>query len=275
MNLKKHKLQLRNERKRMADRNRQFKKGLRPTTTRFDREMTAYESAVAKLKAAIEKFEHGQIAANEWISFRRIAEWRAGKGELPEADKLAAAYVELRGKLRDGEFHKGDDLGLMILLAENGDGPSDRWYPTLEECRQFIDAETFKKYGDFRVATYLACIVDETRLVGGAWLRRDLAAELFRFQGWSLPAWLAQNASTTQKRGPKPRYDRNIVRELVFKHMEFHGEFTPDDPEWRAQADLEKLIVDELRCGESTARELIASPLGAWRKHKNGSRADN
>jgi hypothetical protein len=54
--------------------------------------------------------------------------------------------------------------------------------------------------------------------------------------------------------------------------MDHHGEFDPGDSEWRAQADLERAVMEELGWipAEGTVRELIKKPLEAWRRQHRG-----
>ncbi len=76
--------------------------------------------------------------------------------------------------------------------------------------------------------------------------------------------------------GRKRLYDRTRIQTLVFDKMDYHGDFSPDDPEWKSQAALERAIADELaRSGmtpvESTVRALIGEPLAQWRAKKAGN----
>jgi hypothetical protein len=76
--------------------------------------------------------------------------------------------------------------------------------------------------------------------------------------------------------GRKRLYDRTRIQTLVFDKMDYHGDFSPDDPEWKSQAALERVIADELaRSGmtpvESTVRALIREPLAEWRAKKAGN----
>src|SRR5262249_22420861 len=73
--------------------------------------------------------------------------------------------------------------------------------------------------------------------------------------------------------GRKPSYDRASIRKWVFDLMGHHGEFSPDDPEWKSQADLERAILDKFALSgktpaESTVRALIRGPLAQWRAQK-------
>jgi hypothetical protein len=76
--------------------------------------------------------------------------------------------------------------------------------------------------------------------------------------------------STGSRRGPKRRYDPGLARQIVFEQMDHHGEFDPSDPQWRAQADLERAVMERLGSNpaESTVRGLIKKPLEAWRLGK-------
>ena len=54
-------------------------------------------------------------------------------------------------------------------------------------------------------------------------------------------------------------YDREQVTRIVFERMDHHGEFDPSDLQWRAQADLERAVMEELGSipAESTVRSLM------------------
>ena len=58
--------------------------------------------------------------------------------------------------------------------------------------------------------------------------------------------------------------------------MDYHGEFSLDDPEWKSQTDLERAILDRFAQSgntpaESTVRALIREPLAQWRAQKAGN----
>jgi hypothetical protein len=77
-------------------------------------------------------------------------------------------------------------------------------------------------------------------------------------------------------RGRKPSYSRASFRKWVFDLMDYHDEFSLDDPEWKSQADLERAVADKFeRSGiepaESTVRALIREPLAQWRAQKAGN----
>ena len=99
---------------------------------------------------------------------------------------------------------------------------------------------------------------------------------LFKEEEFS--SWIARNVPGrhVHVRGRKPSYHRPSVRKWVFDLMEHHDEFSPDDPQWKAQADLERAILEKFALSgkhpaESTVRALIREPLAQWRAQK----ADN
>jgi hypothetical protein len=72
------------------------------------------------------------------------------------------------------------------------------------------------------------------------------------------------------RRGPKPRYDREFIRRLVCELMDRHRDFSESNSKWRAQADLERAVIEALEKqglepATSTVRKLIAAPLREWR----------
>ena len=76
-----------------------------------------------------------------------------------------------------------------------------------------------------------------------------------------------------RKRSGRGRvYDREKVTRIVFEKMDHHGEFDPGDQEWRAQADLERAVMEGLGSNPatSTVRSLIKKPLEAWRRQYRG-----
>ena len=56
-----------------------------------------------------------------------------------------------------------------------------------------------------------------------------------------------------KRRGRRPVFDREQVARIVFEQMDYHGEFDPSDPQWRAQADLERAVMGRL--GSDPGRE--------------------
>jgi hypothetical protein len=73
-----------------------------------------------------------------------------------------------------------------------------------------------------------------------------------------------------KRKGRRRVYDREKVARTVFEQMDYHGEFDSGDPEWRVQADLERVVIEVLGSNPatSTVRILIKEPLEAWRRKK-------
>ena len=71
--------------------------------------------------------------------------------------------------------------------------------------------------------------------------------------------------------GRKPVYDWPKIRKAVFELMDHHGEFSPDDPKWNAQARLEEVLSDRFEVAISTLRERLPKFLEDWRNAKVGN----
>lgn len=219
MDQKKHLDQLAGERDRLERHNLKFVgETVKDVFARHDREESARDLAREK----IEQFESEQQHANQWISFWRLARWYVGKGNpVKSFDDLLPAFAELRGDLRSGQFHDGDDAGLIILTCDSG-SPSAPWRPTLTECKTFIDAFGPATFGNdtpaqaqieadrLRARAYFAQVEDGTRLVGGAWLRHDLALRFFAHHGCPLPPWLPADSADTQENAS----DEPLIKEM-------------------------------------------------------------
>jgi hypothetical protein len=98
------------------------------------------------------------------------------------------------------------------------------------------------------------------------------------FKNEEFNGWIARSVPgrDVHVRGRKPSFDRASIRKWVFDLMDYHDEFSLDDPEWKSQADLERAILDRFaRFGktpaESTVRALIREPLAQWRAQKAGN----
>jgi hypothetical protein len=79
------------------------------------------------------------------------------------------------------------------------------------------------------------------------------------------------------KGGRPPVVDWEVVKYEVFRLMEHHGNFSPDDPEWNAQARLEEKIEDfchdkfGMRPGRTTIQDHIAPWLREWKQGKTAT----
>ncbi|MET4034446.1 hypothetical protein ABIB94_008353 [Bradyrhizobium sp. JR7.2] len=69
-------------------------------------------------------------------------------------------------------------------------------------------------------------------------------------------------------KGGRPlKLSRIAVAAEVTRLMDHHGEFSPDDPEWNAQARLREALIRKFgEAAPSTVDEYIKEPLAAWRK---------
>jgi len=79
------------------------------------------------------------------------------------------------------------------------------------------------------------------------------------------------------KGGRPPVVDWEVVKYEVFRLMEHHANFSPDDPEWNAQARLEEKIEDfcrdkfGMRPGRTTIQDHIAPWLREWKQGKTAT----
>jgi hypothetical protein len=105
--------------------------------------------------------------------------------------------------------------------------------------------------------------------------RSDRARRSVRVPHW---VYLAQKASqapapaasSTARRG-RPPLDWQTIQKVAFELMDHHGEFSPDDSSWNAQARLEATLQDRFGAGITTLREHLPDILAAWRKTKVGN----
>jgi hypothetical protein len=77
------------------------------------------------------------------------------------------------------------------------------------------------------------------------------------------------------KPGPKPKWDPEAIKAFVFERMDYHGDFSPDDPAWRAIADLEREIQERFSGhdgagpGHGTLQPLLGPMIEGWRACRN------
>jgi hypothetical protein len=76
------------------------------------------------------------------------------------------------------------------------------------------------------------------------------------------------------RRGRPQEYDWEAIKAKAFALMDYHGDFSPDDPEWNVQARLEERLADFCqeqygRVPDSSLREKSPSWLDEWRKQKS------
>jgi hypothetical protein len=101
------------------------------------------------------------------------------------------------------------------------------------------------------------------------WLNRQAPAPI-------APAAAAPAETVTDKsarRGRPPAYDwSGAIQKFAEKLMDYHGEFSQDDPKWNAQARLEEAITNEFSPEKSAVRDWLKNSnfLINWRKAKAG-----
>ena len=77
-----------------------------------------------------------------------------------------------------------------------------------------------------------------------------------------------------QKPGPKPDFSWEKAEARCYELMDYHDDFTPDDPEWDCQARLEEELMtffqgtDGRQPAPSTLRERLPAWLSTWRERK-------
>jgi hypothetical protein len=68
------------------------------------------------------------------------------------------------------------------------------------------------------------------------------------------------------KGGRPPKYERAAVAAEVNRLMDYHGEFSPEDPEWNAQVRLIEAVRSKFgEASNSTIEGYIKEPLADWR----------
>jgi hypothetical protein len=72
------------------------------------------------------------------------------------------------------------------------------------------------------------------------------------------------------RRGRPPKYDWGAIEQTVRYLMDENGDFSPDDPDWNAQARLEEALNDKFGIEKSAVRERLPPILQSWRKAKAG-----
>lgn len=93
--------------------------------------------------------------------------------------------------------------------------------------------------------------------------------DLLDWLDWNHPQ--KQPAQPKGKGGRPPKFDRGAVAAEVQRLMDHHDEFSPDDPEWNAQARLVEAICEKFgEAAPSTVEDYIKEPLAKWRERKAG-----
>ena len=207
-----------------------------------------------------------------------LIERRRTERDVPEGDcaglqfdartvaAFASAYASLLAAIRDGRLpvyglRRGDAANALepvaaiefsnhVLNAFDDEAS----YDVLADAARYLDFD-FDGYGIIRAG-------DRIAWSGLVALSRADVLKL-----WPAPAIAA-------KRGRKAAFDWIAIERKVVELMDHHGEFSPDDPEWNAQARLETAIIEwcEIQFGitpaTATLRPKLAKALKKWRKNK-------
>jgi hypothetical protein len=188
-----------------------------------------------------------------------------------------AARDELEAMLRDPETqsakHKVDAKGKEIPgTASFVEAETNSWF-----WRGRLKLVPDPDGGDYHLMIeYSEPAVDYWDEPGWRWkfhVRRRLDVERHER---SFPAIMTLAPSEEKaKPGPKPDFDWEKI-EVKFKElMDYHGDFTPDDPKWiqaRLEEELLNFCEDTFGCepGASTLRKRLPEWLSTWRKKKIG-----
>jgi hypothetical protein len=128
--------------------------------------------------------------------------------------RAALAAGELRAMIRD------PDKGTLLELSRNG------WNKTSSDDGGFPGAfdEDFVEPGD-------AFQPGPPAVIHGS--LRPVFFNEEEFNNWLLR--IVSGGSDTHRKpsGRKRLYDRKHIKELVFERMDYHGDFSDDDPKWK------------------------------------------
>jgi hypothetical protein len=175
-----------------------------------------------------------------------------GAAEIKFREALTAG--ELRAMIRD------PDNGVLLELSRNDwERPSDNVGFAAGFDEDFVEPSDAFQPGPFAAIKGYLRPVFFHREEFNTWLARTIPGR----------------GGGVHRRpvGRKRRYDREFIRKSVFDLMDYHGDFSVDDPAWRSQADLEHAIAEKLANAdkspaESTLRYLIRNPLADWYAQK-------
>jgi hypothetical protein len=98
------------------------------------------------------------------------------------------------------------------------------------------------------------------------WSRADPPKDSIRAEAPSKPPLRPAPA----KRIGRPSRDWDTIQRRVFKLMDHHGDFSPDDPSWNVRARLEEKIMEEFGIPHTQLRKNLPDMLAKWRLTKAG-----
>jgi hypothetical protein len=84
----------------------------------------------------------------------------------------------------------------------------------------------------------------------------------------SLRRWLADlsGKGSEKRRGPRDAYPWERIEAKLIQLMDYHGDFSADDPEWNAQARLEEklMVFCQEECRRSPSPSQLRTRIGPW-----------
>jgi hypothetical protein len=120
---------------------------------------------------------------------------------------------------------------------------------------------------------YIYCGTGQSDAIGSLGLVKYFDVSLPR--AGVLTLWpLIQRANNQSKRGRKRRIPQNEIDAVVFELLEYHGDFSDNDPEWNTKGKLEdatrevleKKFGEKAVVGESTLRGYVSRAYREWRE---------
>jgi hypothetical protein len=208
------------------------------------------------------RFKKYHYGRNQWIAFKRIAEWQQRAGRPP--------YDSLVASIHAGRFERGEKSQILFMsraaIVAPSCGPA-----TIKGCLRFSAA-------DFRVVDHADQDKEvlEAAYLSRFWIPRAVCEQWFIEQGYDLPAWLRERCgashvekqsspSKSAKRGPKFRYDWEEGRQFFAVLMAKNGDLD-ERPEWCAQADIEREVMAHMKRygGGEPASSLVQEHVKQW-----------
>jgi hypothetical protein len=230
-----------------------------------------------RMRALLDRLDTDQNAVTGQpptrVSFSKIVEWCEGAAGIPAPQ----TYRDLLQSYLSGAFERT----LVFYLTNSAPDLSKTELAGYRMSRNFLAArasafslDNEKEAGALFEAYLAPC-----------WIHRAAAARWLEAKGYPVPSEWKQTEPSEEpteapladqpdkkpsKSGRKPKYPPEQIRDFVFNKMDHNGEFYLGDPNWRAEADLVRALLEEFEMADSTAKDLIKGPLAEWRAAKAG-----
>jgi hypothetical protein len=194
-------------------------------------------------QARFHRFEKYHYGRNQWIAFKRIAEWQQRAGRPP--------YDGLVASIHAGRFERGGKSQILFMSRAAIVAPS--CVPAnIKGCLRFSAA-------DFRAVDHVDQDVLEAAYLSRFWIPRAVCEQWFREEEYELPPWLAETQSTAvaqvsptatkSDRTPK-RFSPAEAEKAYSRRRAQLGETMPtrdDDKEWAKAEGYSQKPILELR----------------------------